>query len=220
MRSVRALLALWFVVVVPACEVQPLLGRCENSLDCDRSTTPTVKCVQFANPGIECNGSNGATADCICCPDSLASVTDDTIRQRCSAPIATDSGMQPDTGTGDGQTDASDAMADAVSMGCNPPACMPGLTFCDNNACVPLRSLGTACTSDTQCQLGHCSPEMVCCNVACMASGYSCTIAGLEGLCTALPMDGGTGSDVQMQTDSSQPDAGGSDAQSMDAATE
>jgi hypothetical protein len=59
--------------------------------------------------------------------------------------------------------------------------CLPG-SYCNGNSqCVPTKGNSIMCTTDAECQSGHCSSS-VCCNTDCQ-SPNSCNMSGKAGMC-------------------------------------
>jgi uncharacterized protein (TIGR03382 family) len=57
--------------------------------------------------------------------------------------------------------------------------------FCENNACVPKRPIGAACTAQNQCLSDHCV-DGFCCDTACADACDACNVAGSEGTCSPV----------------------------------
>ncbi len=165
------------------CDAQPIQGRCENNVDCDRNATnPAARCVSFANPGTMCSGG-----DCICCPiGSFDTMQYPSCVARGSDAGTTDTGVVDtgvvDTGVVDVVADnpvtdapAADALADVVGTDTSP------------------LQIGQSCTLATQCGTGFCA-HGVCCNSACTCAGCSCNSEpDFRGVCTRVMSSGDAG---------------------------
>ena len=78
------------------------------------------------------------------------------------------------------------ASATACRTTCAAPSDCVATAYCANGACMPKKSNGTACGTAGECTSNICSPDGVCCNLACTGSCQACDNPGSVGTCSPV----------------------------------
>jgi hypothetical protein len=160
-----------------ACNVAGSLGVCSAVAGAPHGSRS--KCTGSGSCAAQCDGSNRATCG------ALPGISTVCVAATCA------SGVQSSTQYCDGTGNcAPPSTSNCGAYVCGGPSCKTGCGtnndcatgyYCDGANCVTTGSLGSLCTSASQCPSGFCT-DGVCCTVGSCASGTTCN-ATKNGTC-------------------------------------
>jgi len=188
-------------------------GSCADGFCCDRACTAQCEACDLAGKSGTCSPVFGAPhgGRSACTGTGVGtecgSACNGVDATKCNYPSTTTacggktckSGIETHDALCDGAGKCGDVPKACGSYACGPTACATTCStkddcaagfYCKSSACVPVETLGKACTDPSGCASSLFCTEGFCCGVGSCSSGSSCAVVGKEGVCTKLPGSG------------------------------